>query len=102
MPEPPVHEKVLIKNSDGGVSEEDTMHTAVVRRCREGRTLWCARVPWGPPPQFKSGKQEGEAVFFDDIGQVMMKTPYKAGKLHGESTIFDPSGKIVLKENHEA
>src|ERR1700761_974165 len=98
MPEPASHEKILIRNEDGVVTEEATMRNGVLdgetTLYRSGRVF--ARL------QFQDGKQQGEATYFDEIGQVVMKTPYQNGKLHGESTYFDHTGKIVRKENHEA
>jgi antitoxin component YwqK of YwqJK toxin-antitoxin module len=91
-------EKVLIKNEDGMVTEEAMMLGGVL----EGETILYNHGRVAARLFFKNGKQEGEGVYYDDIGQLQMKSNYVAGKRHGESTYYDQTGKVVRKENYEA
>jgi antitoxin component YwqK of YwqJK toxin-antitoxin module len=93
----PVPEKVVIKNSDGVVTEEAFMLAGVLH----GETILYSHARMAARLHFVNGKQEGEATFYNDIGQLQMKSTYRQGKQHGETTYFDQHGKIVRKENFE-
>ena len=91
------HEKVIVKNSDGVVTEEATMLGGLL----DGETILYSSGRVVGRLHFKQGKQEGESVFYDDAGRVTMKSLYHDGKLNGEGTFFDENGKIIRKENYK-
>jgi antitoxin component YwqK of YwqJK toxin-antitoxin module len=93
----PVHEKVVIRNSDGVITEEANMVGGLLH----GETVVYSHGRAVARLQFRNGKQEGEAVFFNEIGQVTMKLSYRNGKQSGESTYFDQNGKVLRKEHYE-
>jgi antitoxin component YwqK of YwqJK toxin-antitoxin module len=51
--------------------------------------------------QFRNGKQNGEAVFFDDAGDIMTKSLYENGKLTGDSFYYG-EGKLVRKSAYKS
>jgi len=40
---------------------------------------------------------EGEAITYDEAGNLVRKACFKAGKLDGEATSYDPSGRVTQK-----
>jgi antitoxin component YwqK of YwqJK toxin-antitoxin module len=86
-------EKVVIRNSDGEVTDVATMKDGVL----EGETLVYSGGKVMARLQFSGGKQNGPAVFYDDAGQVLIKALYQNGKLHGDSLYFGPAGNLVRK-----
>jgi antitoxin component YwqK of YwqJK toxin-antitoxin module len=93
----PQHEKVLIRNSDGVVTQETTMLGGVL----DGETVIYSSRRIAGRLFFKNGKQEGEATYYNDIGEVSVKMLFHDGKKNGEATYFDHNGKTIRKENFE-
>lgn len=97
MRDEPKIEKILIRDADGKVTEEACMLNGLL----DGETVLYESGRVRARLQFKNGKQEGEAVFFGDAGELYMKNPYRDGKLHGEATFFDATGKVIRKATYE-
>jgi len=89
----PVAEKFLVRDSLGQVTEEATMVGGVL----EGETIIYTAGRIMGRIQFQHGKREGEAIYYDNGGQVSVRSMYRDDLLHGESTYFDYEGRIVRK-----
>jgi antitoxin component YwqK of YwqJK toxin-antitoxin module len=86
-------EKLTLRDAEGAVTEEATMKNGVL----DGETLIYSAGRLRARLQFRHGKQNGEALFYNDAGRVSTKANYLNDKLHGESQYFNPSGGLVRK-----
>lgn len=91
-------EKIVIRDAEGNVTEEAAMQNGVLN----GETVLYTAGRVRARLQFREGKQQGEAVFFDPAGQVQTKAQYLDGKLHGESLHFSPTGQLMRKATYAA
>jgi antitoxin component YwqK of YwqJK toxin-antitoxin module len=103
MPDPvstpdPQPEKLLIKDDAGKLTHDSTMLGGNLH----GETVLYNHGRVSARLQFQNGKQEGEAIYYDDLGQVTMRSFYHDGKQDGETTYFDQTGKIVRKATYAA
>jgi antitoxin component YwqK of YwqJK toxin-antitoxin module len=89
-------EKLTLRDAEGMVTEEATMKNGVL----DGETLLYSAGKLSARLQFREGKQNGEALFYDDAGRVSTKAHYLNDKLHGESQYFNPAGVLVRKASY--
>jgi antitoxin component YwqK of YwqJK toxin-antitoxin module len=89
-------EKITIRDEEGVVTEEVTMRDGVL----DGETLLYSAGRLRARLQFRGGKKNGEALFYDDAGRVSTKAQYLDGKLHGESLHYNPSGILMRKASY--
>jgi antitoxin component YwqK of YwqJK toxin-antitoxin module len=90
-------EKVVVRNLDGEITDVATLKDGVL----DGETLVYSAGRVSARLQFRDGKQNGPATFYDDAGQILIKALYKDGKLHGDSLYFGPDGNLVRKSAFE-
>jgi antitoxin component YwqK of YwqJK toxin-antitoxin module len=92
-------ETVTIRNSDGEITDVATLKDGVL----DGETLVYSAGRISARLQFRGGKQNGTALFYDDAGQVLVQAHYLEGKLHGESLYFDAAaGKVMRKSVYQS
>lgn len=90
-------EKITIRDADGAVTEEATMLNGVL----EGETLVYAEGHLRARLQYRSGKQQGEALYYDPAGHVQSRAGYVDGKRQGEALFFGPNGQLLRKANYD-
>ena len=90
-------EKLTIRDADGAVTEEVTMKNGVL----DGDTVLYAAGHIRARLQYREGKQNGEALFYDDAGRVQTKAQYRNGKRHGESLHYSEGGTLVRRANYQ-
>jgi antitoxin component YwqK of YwqJK toxin-antitoxin module len=88
--------KVTIRDEDGNITEEAFMRDGVL----DGEVLLYSRGRLAVRSRYVSGKQHGEVLHYDAIGQVTAKGNYENGKQHGEWQFFNPQGNIVRKAGY--
>jgi uncharacterized protein len=91
-------EIVTIRDSDGEITDVATLKNGVL----EGEALIYSAGRVVARMQFRQGKLNGPAVYYDDTGQVQIQSSYKDGKLHGDSLYFGPDGVLMRKSAFEA
>lgn len=90
-------EVIAVRDADGLLTTEATRRGGVL----EGETVLYSSGRVKGRLRFQGGKQNGEAVFYDDAGEISVRANYKDGKLDGESQYFNAQGKLVRKARYE-
>ncbi len=87
-------ETVTIRNSDNEVTEVATLKDGVL----DGETIVYSAGRISARLQFRGGKQNGPALFYDDAGGILVKALYQDGKLHGDSLYFDATAGALMRK----
>src|SRR5579872_1178236 len=97
MAEPANPQKITIRDEEGTVTEEVTMKDGVL----DGESLLFAAGRLRARLQFRDGKKNGEALFYDDAGRVQTKAQYLDGKLHGDSLHYNAAGTLMRRAAYQ-
>jgi antitoxin component YwqK of YwqJK toxin-antitoxin module len=89
--------RIVVRDDEGEVVQEASMENGLL----EGETVLYIHGRVRARLQFRQGKQDGESVFYDQLGGMTLKALYREGRLHGDSVYFDAAGRVTRKAMYQ-
>lgn len=87
-----------LRDELGRISEEGTIKNGAL----EGEVRVYSRGRLAAKYGFQKGLREGDAIHYNEAGDMVAQGPYKSGLQHGEWQFLDSQGRVVRRALYQA